>query len=103
MTPLATGVKTAVTITADITNDLGVATDPSTLTFSYSKPNGDRVDILNGDSRIVRDGAAPGSGHYAIVIDCDQEGHYTGRWAATGPEVASEDILWEIPRSKLYP
>ena len=97
------GVKTAVTVTVDITDDQGAPKDPQTLTFHYLKPDGTRVDIPNGDPRIVRDGAAVNSGHYACVIDCDVPGIYTVRWASTGPEVADPDITFYIARSKLYP
>lgn len=58
-----------------------VATDPTTVTFTWTKPDGSSVVYIYGtDAELIKDGV----GNYHTDITYDQKGRQVLKWTATG-------------------
>lgn len=88
MTIVVYQIGDSVTLDALFKNLAGVATDPGTVTFRITKPNGTVVTYVYGtDIQLVKDG----TGDYHVDIACDQAGQWFYRWTGTGAVAAAED------------
>lgn len=66
-----------------------VAADPTTVTFSWLKPDGTTVAYIYGtDAELVKDSV----GNYHVNITYDQKGRQTLKWTATGTVELVEQI-----------
>jgi hypothetical protein len=75
----------AVTISVAFTVS-GVATDPSTVTFTYRTPDGVETVLTYGvNNQVIRDAV----GNYHLVLTAAQAGSTTYVWTSTGTVVAA--------------
>ena len=83
-------INTALRITANFTNDAGVAVNPATVSFRTMSPCGVEATYVYGTNAEIQ---RPAAGYYTADITPDTAGRWRYRWEPTGDgtTIANED------------
>jgi hypothetical protein len=85
-----------VRLTGTFTNSAGAAADPTTVTFSYTDPNGTTTTLVYlTDAALVKDS----TGVYHVDIAASIEGIWRWRWLSTGTGAASTEGQFAVVRT----
>jgi len=78
------------------TNAAGTPTDPTTITFKYTRPSGTTVTLVYGtDAALMRTSA----GVYYVDLDITEAGKWYYRFAGTGTVQEAEDGQFNVEPS----
>lgn len=74
-------------------NASDVATDPTTVTFKYKKPDGTMTTLVYlTDAAVVRTGA----GAYYVLLTLNMKGTWYVRWEGTGAVIAADEDNFRV-------
>lgn len=80
-------------ISATFKNSAGVATDPTAVSFKYTKPSGTTTTLVYGvDGALVKDS----TGNYHVDLSLTERGRWFYRWIGTGTVEEVDEGEFEV-------